>query len=234
MNKIDHRHIYGIMLDTETANTLVENGKMDMTSVLPYDIGFAVIDTYGRIYETHSFINSDIFYHEKELMQSAYYAKKIPQYLADIECGNRIVANTYEIRKIIVDKCKEYDCQFWCAHNARFDLTACNNIIRWTTKSKYRYFFPYGVEPWDTLKMARDVLSKMPTYIKFCEENNYMTKHAKPQPQYTAEVIYRYITKDQEFKESHTGLEDVLIEIEILKYCKRQHKKMRKQLFNNS
>ena len=234
MNKIDHRHIYGIMLDTETANTLVENGKMDMTSVLPYDIGFAVIDTYGRIYETYSFINSDIFYHEKELMQSAYYAKKISLYLADIESGNRIVANTYEIRKIIVDKCKEYDCQFWCAHNARFDLTACNNIIRWTTKSKYRYFFPYGVEPWDTLKMARDVLSKMPTYIKFCEENKYMTKHAKPQPQYTAEVIYRYITKDQEFKESHTGLEDVLIEIEILKYCKKQHKKMRKQLFNNS
>ena len=105
MNKIDHRHIYGIMLDTETANTLVENGKMDMTSVLPYDIGFAVIDTYGRIYETQSFINSDIFYHEKELMQSAYYAKKIPRYLADIECGNRIVTNTYEIRKIIVDKC---------------------------------------------------------------------------------------------------------------------------------
>ena len=73
MHTIDHRHIYGIMLDTETANTIVEeDGRMDMRSVLPYDIGFAIIDTYGRIYETHSFINSDIFFQEQDLMTSAY------------------------------------------------------------------------------------------------------------------------------------------------------------------
>lgn len=229
MNNIDHRHIYGIMLDTETANTHSTDAGLDMSDVLPYDIGFAVIDSHGRVYEKFSFVNSDIFYHEAELMKSAYYAKKIPQYLNDILNGDREVANTYEIRKALVDKINEYDCKFICAHNARFDCRALNNIQRWTTKSKYRYFLPFGIEWWDTLKMARSVLGAMPTYRKFCEENNYITKNS--QLRFTAEIIYRYISKNNDFVESHTGLEDVEIEAQILAYCVRQHKKMDKKLF---
>lgn len=231
MNKIDHRHIYGIMLDTETANTLVEEGKMDMRFVLPYDIGFAIIDSHGRLYETHSFVNSDIFIQERELMQSAYYAKKIPQYAEEIRAGKRTMANTFQIREFIKHKITEYDVKFVCAHNARFDNVAMNNIVRWVTKSKVRYFFPYGIEFWDTLRMARDVVAKTPTYIAFCQEHGYMTKHKIPQPQLTAEILYRYITGNTAFKEEHTGLEDVLIEVEILKYCKRKHKAMEKRLY---
>lgn len=231
MNKIDRRHIYGIMLDTETANTIEDNGKLDMSNVLPYDIGFAVIDTYGRIYETFSFVNSDIFFQEEELMKSAYYSHKREQYLIDIMDGKRTVADTYNIQRTLKEVIKKYDCQFICAHNMRFDLTACNNAVRWETKSKYRYFFPYGVELWDTLRMARSVVGKMPTYRRFCEEHGYITKNN--QLRFTAEILYQFITKNTNFKEEHTGLEDVLIEVEILKYCKRQHKAMRKKLFND-
>ena len=49
----------------------------------------------------------------------------------------------------------------------------------------------------------------------------------------TAEILYRFIER-QSFIESHTGLEDVLIEKEILAYCKRQHKKMRKKLYEKA
>lgn len=229
--KIDHRKHYGIMIDTETANGIMNGDKLDLSCSLPYDIGFAVIDSNGNIYETHSYVVSDIFYGMVDVMKTAYYADKIPHYLMDISCGKRIVKSAYAIRMILLDKIKEYDCEFVVAHNMRFDLNACNNLQRWTTKSKYRYFFPRGIEFWDTLKMARSVLRDMPTYRKFCEENGYLTKHKTPQPQYTAEVVYRFITKDTDFMESHTGLEDVLIEVEILKYCKKQHKKMDKKLF---
>lgn len=229
MNKIDRRHIYGIMLDTETANTIQSEYGLDMSNTLPYDFGFAVIDSHGRVYEKFSFVNSDIYLHEQELMQSAYYAKKLPQYEADLLTGKRVMANTYQIRKAMCDKIAEYGCKFICAHNARFDYNACNNVQRWTTKSKYRWFFPYGLEWWDTLKMARDVLGAMPTYKRFCEENGYTTKTGKPR--FTAEICYRFITKDNNFVESHTGLEDVEIETEILRYCHRQHKAMRKKLW---
>lgn len=234
MNKIDRRKVYGIMLDTETANTLVDaDGNLDMFHVLPYDFGFAVIDTKGNIYEKHSYVNSDIFLDEFELMQSAYYSKKIPMYIKDLANGNRTLKTTYEIRTIFCNLIKKYDCKFVVAHNARFDYRACNNVQRWTTKSKYRYFFPKDIEIWDTLKMARDVIAKMPTYKEFCFANGFVTKHATPQPQLSAEVIYRYITNDITFTESHTGLEDVEIEIEIFKYLMRQHKPMRKKLFEN-
>ena len=47
----------------------------------------------------------------------------------------------------------------------------------------------------------------------------------------TAEILYRYITGNEKFKEEHTGLEDVLIEVEIFKYCRAKHKKMEKRLY---
>lgn len=228
---MDKRHIYGIMLDTETANTqMEEDGKLDTRFVLPYDFGFAVIDSHGRVYEKFSFVNSDIYIYEKDLMRSAYYANKLPQYEKDLAEGRRIMANTYNIRRVLLEKIKEYNCKFVCAHNTYFDLNACNNIQRWTTKSKYRYFFPYGLEFWDTLKMARDVLSKRPTYRKFCEEHGYLTK--QNQCRYTAEIIYQYIMQDTDFSESHTGLEDVEIEVQILAYLVSRKKAMRKKLFS--
>ena len=230
MEKIDRRHIYGIVLDTETANTIQDENGLDMTNVLFYDLGFQLVDSHGRTYgKKFSFVNSDIFIHEEELMQSAYYAKKIPQYRADLASGKRILANTYEIRKALVDLINKYDCKFVCAHNARFDYNSLNNTQRWTTKSRFRYFLPYGLEWWDTLKMARSVMGKMSTYQRFCIENGYTTKTGKPR--FTAEICYRFITKDNTFVESHTGLEDVEIETEILRYCHRQHKAMKKKLW---
>ncbi len=227
---IDHRKHYVLVVDTETANTLVtEDGKMDMSNVLVYDCGWAVVDTKGTIYETASYVNRDIFCDERDLMRTAYYNWKIPRYVEELRAGQRIMASTYEIRQAMLADMAEYHISEVVAHNARFDLNALNAIQRWTTKSKFRYWFPYGTEVWDTMKMARDVIHKMPTYRHFCEENGLLTKNGRLST--TAENLYRFIVKDTDFTESHTGLEDVQIEREILFYCFRQHKKMRKGLW---
>ena len=48
MSKIDFRHHYVLVLDTETANTIFdEDGRMDSKSVLMYDCGWSVVDTHG-------------------------------------------------------------------------------------------------------------------------------------------------------------------------------------------
>ena len=230
MNKIDHRRHYVLVLDTETANTLTDNkGKMDMSNVLAYDIGWAVVDTKGNTYIERSYVNKDIFEDEADLMRSAYYAKKIPQYIEDIAEGLRIVADTYTIRQQMLTDMEEYGITEVCAHNARFDLNALNVLQRWTTASRFRYWFPYGTEVWDTMRMAREVIHKMPTYRHFCEEWELLTKNGRLSA--TAENLYRFIINDPTFEESHTGLEDVQIEREIMWYCMRQHKAMEKRLF---
>lgn len=230
--KIDKRKHYVLMVDTETANTIeLDGGKLDMTNVLVYDCGWAVVDTKGNLYETASYVNSDIFIHEKELMKSAYYAKKLPQYYKDLENGSRTLANTYQIRKAMLEVMEKYDIKEVCAHNARFDYNALNSTQRWVTDSKYRYWFPYdSIELWDTMRMAQSVICKKPTYKRFCQENGYMTKNN--QVRKTAEVLYKFISGNNEFEESHTGLEDVLIEAQIMWYCFRQHKAMNKNAFS--
>ena len=146
-----------------------------------------------------------------------------------LRAGERTMANTYEIRKQMLADMVLYGITEVVAHNARFDQNALNVIQRWTTKSKYRYWFPYDTEVWDTMKMARDVIHKMPTYKKFCETHGFLTSNGRLST--TAENLYRFIIKDPTFEESHTGLEDVQIEREIMWYCMRQHKKMRKGLY---
>ena len=227
--KIDRRRTYLIMGDTETCNTRMENGKLDMRDVLVYDFGFAVCDKQGRVYEKHSFIIKEIFFDMKDLMKSSYFADKLPQYYEEIRNGKRKVVSLYEARKILADVMKKYNTNIFVAHNARFDDNALKVTERYTTKSKYRYFLPFGTEVWDTMKMASDTICKQKTYKKFCEENGYLTK--KGQVRKTAEILYRYITKNNDFTESHTGLEDVMIEKEILAHCFRQHKAMRKKLY---
>lgn len=197
-----------IVIDTETTNSIDDP--------IVYDIGFAVVDAKGKVYEQHSYVVADIFL-DKELMSYAYFADKIPQYWEDIKAGKRKLRRFKTIKMIFKDVCKQYGIKKIFAHNARFDNHSLNLTQRYLTSSKFRYFFPYNTEIWDTLKMSRNTLKNIEDYDQFCWENDYITKRGCKR--YTAEIIYRFITGDNDFEEKHTGLEDVLIEKEILKYC---------------
>ena len=232
--KIDKRKRYYLMVDTETCNGIIEeDGKLNLNQSLVYDLGMAVVDKHGNVYETASLIIKDVYYGMADIMTSCYYAEKLPRYNEQIKAGERKVVSYYMAREIVKTLMEKYNTNIVIAHNASFDNRATNNTERYLTKSKYRYFFPYGTEIWDTLKMATDTICQQKTYIRWCEENDYMTKHKTPRPRATAEILYRYISGDDNFIESHTGLEDVMIEKEIFAHCMRQHKKMRKKLFEN-
>ena len=227
---LDKRRHYILVLDTETANTqTTDEGKLDMSSVLPYDIGYCIMDTKGNVYLERSFVVEDIFCGEWVLTTSAYYAEKIPIYIRDLAKQNRTLATAFQIRKQMFKDIEYFRIKEVCAHNARFDINALNNLVRWTTKSRIRYFFPYSIEVWDSLAMARSVIAKMPTYRKYCEKNNLLTPTGRLSM--TAESLYRFVRFDDDFEESHTGLEDVRIEREIILYCYRQHKAMKKNAF---
>lgn len=219
--KIDKRKNYYIVFDTETANGLDDP--------IVYDIGGAVVDKKGNVYETFSFVIFEVFCEMKDLMKSAYYAEKIPMYEKQIADGERKIVRYSTAKKYINELTRKYNVKAMVAHNARFDYRSTTKTQRYLTKSKYRWFIPYGVELWDTMKMANDTICKQVHYKEWCYTNGYMTKNGRVRK--TAEILYRYISGQHDFIEEHTGLADVMIEKEIFAHCIRQHKSMRKLAF---
>ena len=207
-----------LTIDTETANSLEDP--------IVYDIGGAVHDKNGNVYETFSFVIYETFVLCADLMQTAYYAEKIPMYRRQLQQGERRMVRWETARRHIAALCEKYNVKAIIAHNARFDVRALNTTERWFTSSKYRYFLPYGIPVWDTLSMAEDTICKQKTYIAWAKENGYMRSANRPRA--TAEILYRYISNEEDFSEEHTGLADVMIEYKIFVHCCRQHKKMEK------
>lgn len=205
-----------LVIDTETCNTVEQP--------LPYDIGFAICDRMGNIAEERSYVVAETFLDMKDTMKSAYFAEKIPQYWEDIKNGSREIKSIYKIRKEVKDLMNKYNVKKVGAYNMGFDKRALNNIMRYTTKSFCRWFFPFGTEFFCIWHLATQTLLQQKTFFKMAEKNGWFSE--KGNLLTNAEVTYNYINKMSDFKESHTGLEDVRIEIEIMAHCFRQHKKM--------
>lgn len=197
-----------IVLDTETTNSLDDP--------FMYDLGYVVTNEKGEIFTSRSYVIEEIFL-DKNLMESAFFAEKRPQYWDDIENGKRKLASIWEVRSQLAKDCKDFGVSIISAHNALFDYKAMQYTQRYLTSSKYRWFIPFGIEIWDSLKMARRAFGKDEKYISFCNENNFLTQNKKPK--FTAEILYRYLSNDISFTESHTGLEDVMIEKVIFSEC---------------
>lgn len=213
------RHYY-LVIDTETA------GSLD--SPLVYDLGMQVIDRRGNVYAEYNLVISDIFYGMPALMNTAYYAEKLPSYYEEIDRGARVVVTWEYAQNLVKFLCDFYKIKAIVAHNARFDYTACNNTTS-TIKGFKSYFFPYGIPIWCTLAMARQTVGRQKTYVEWCKNNGYITKNGAPR--LTAEVLYRYLSRNNDFIEKHTALEDVKIEKEIFVWIMRQHKAMRRTYY---
>ena len=205
-----------LVIDTETCNTVEQP--------LPYDIGFAICDRMGNIAEERSYVVAETFLDMKDTMKSAYFAEKIPQYWEDIKNGSREIKSIYKIRKEVKDLMKKYNVKKVGAYNMGFDKRALNNVMRYTTKSSCRWFFPFGTEFFCIWHLATQTLLQQKTFFKMAEKNDWFSE--KGNLLTNAEVTYNYIKKMSDFKEEHKGLEDVRIEIEIMAHCFRQHKKM--------
>ena len=209
-----------LVLDTETCNTIEQP--------IPYDIGWAICDKWGNVLVERSFVVAEIFLDMKDVMKSAYYAEKIPMYWEDIKQGNRAIKRMWEIRKIMKEDIKNFHVKKICAYNMAFDKRALNNLVRYVSKSFLRWWFPFGVEFVCIWHCACQVLLNRKTYIEFAEKNGLISDCGNIKT--SAECAYKYITNNLEFEESHTGLEDVKIEIEILRECFRQKKRMDKSI----
>ena len=209
-----------LVVDVETCNTIEEP--------LPYDIGYCITDRNGNILLERSFVVAEIFCDMEDVMQSAYYAKKIPEYWENIKNGTCLLRTYRTIRKTVLADMKEYKIKKVFAYNANFDRRALNNLSRYVTKSFNRYFFPFGTSFHCIWHMACQVIMARKTYIDFAIKNGLISD--KGNIFTNAECCFKYIEKNLDFEEEHKGLDDVRIETKILAECFRKHKKMDKKI----
>ena len=94
---MDKRRKYFLVVDVETANSTEQ--------ALTYDIGFAVCDKQGRVYESRSYAVSDIFFDEKKIYHLIWF------YLTERLLKNKagIVTKVLNFRVCIFLQCR---CQF--------------------------------------------------------------------------------------------------------------------------
>ena len=209
-----------IVGDIETANFAED--------ALAYDVGLAIIDRKGNVYDRKSFIVSEIFVDEPDLMKSAYYAHKIPEYLAEIERGGREVATFYKVVALLKEWNTKYKPKAFLAYNAFFDMSGLNRTQRYITKSKYRYALPYGLQVQCIWHMACQTICSQKKYYDFCIKNGFVSKAGNIST--SAETVYRFLTGNPIFQEEHKGLEDVEIEAKIFAECIKKHKKMNRKI----
>ena len=195
-----------LVIDTETANSVEQP--------LPYDVGYAIVNTKtGEIYTEKSFVVAEIFF-DDELMKGAYFADKIPQYWEDIKAKKRIVKSICSIRREIKKDMQTYSVSKVGAYNMGFDNRATKNDVRFISGSMVRWFFPFGTEFFCIWNMACTSILNTADYVRFALDNGFVSEHNNIQT--SAENAYRFLKNDTDFSESHTGLEDVKIEIEIM------------------
>ena len=207
-----------VILDTETANTLEEP--------LVYDFGYVIVDSKWRILAQRRVIVAETW-HTDGLMESAYYAKKLPAYRAMVEAGTLEVKSFFEIWREFSKTCRDLKVKEVWAHNASFDRHALNNTIKTYSNGFCRFFVPYGMKWRCTQALAASTICQLHKYFSYCVKNDLLTSHGNVPT--TAEAIYGFITDNSSFIEAHTALDDALIELEILKAGKRRKCKIDQQ-----
>lgn len=190
-----------LVLDTET---------ISLNKQFVYDLGYTVADADGNVVARKSYVISQIF-NNKELFATGYYSNKMPLYLERLASGYSKKVGWGHAMKYLANDIKKYSITEIYAYNSRFDTKAIAFMCSW-----FNVVNPLGsTEILDIMDFIKPITSTQ-EYKDFCKRNGYMTNHKYPRPQQKAETLYRYLLKDTDFVEEHTGLEDSLIELAIL------------------
>ena len=220
MKKIDKRKSYKLMVDVET--TLADNHQQ-----VVFDLGVAVFTKDGKIYEQRSYVVKEIFDNYR-LMERAHYFKKYPIYLEGLKTGKFVKTKWLDIMLELKALIEEYNIKEVSAYNLSFDLNAINKTNQLIRGRENKLFD--GLKQNDLWGLAVETICQQKGFSRFCKKHGLITESGKFYKS-SAEAVYAYMNNIPEFEEEHTGLADVLIEVDIYNRVARQKKKTTKGIF---
>lgn len=215
-----------IVLDTEATNTGKANRTRFGVGAQVYDLGYVVADASGAIYFENRIIIADTF-NDAALMGSAYYADKLPQYYTALANGSAKLMTMRDALKTLRADIRTYGVKSVWAYNAMFDRDALNSTVSTASNGFCEWALPYGCKWQDIMRFAQTSITNTKKYRAWCEVRELVTKAGKPRV--TAEVVYQYLTGEDDYTEEHTALQDARDELAILLAClKRKGKQPKK------
>lgn len=216
--------MFDLIIDTETAPTH-KSKRPDGSLSLVYDMGGVVRNTKtGEIVHSFSFVIADTFYNNR-MMQSAYYAHKLPQYHAGIASNDWLTVSFKYAYDYINSLISSYGIRTVWAYNAKFDIATLDNSIYFYSNGWIDKFFPATVTLKDIWARCSNITGSE-KFVQYCFDNGYLSEKGNPQTK--AEIVYRFLTQNDDFIEAHTARSDAEIEAYILTCAQHNKKKARR------
>lgn len=250
--KLDRRRNYYLILDCETATMPYASNfdgnakqKISLAKPLIYDLGWQIVDRYGRVYAKRNFLITEIF-SVPSIFNTAYYKEKRPMYLemlgngeielvswqtatavlsADLEKVTDVGAynSMFDYKKAIpftdlyISKLYSPDFNEWEKMQNGF----IDRIVNEKKSESNRTFDPMNFNFRGNNYSMFDVWGLACNHL--LNNDNYRemcnefgwTSSSGKYYKSSAETAYRFLKGNTDFIESHTALNDAEIETEI-------------------
>tara|TARA_Y100001951_G_scaffold102959_1_gene110746 strand:- start:662 stop:1339 length:678 start_codon:yes stop_codon:yes gene_type:complete len=205
-----HKKLSIATIDTETIGLQPKN--------FVYDIGVTFHDKCGAIAGTYTALVEEIWCDPK-LMMGAFYAGKVfTHYSRMLETGGISIRPWQSIIDDLQGIIEAYDVNVVSAYNLGFDMGA---IKRTSARLGAGPLLPHPrFKLLDIWRFACETILQQSNFRQLAMANGWRSE--KGNFKTTAEIAYRYITRELGFAESHTALDDSKIETDILAKCFRQ------------
>lgn len=196
--------MYKMVFDTETTS---------LDRPFCYDVGYIIFDTDTRelVKEAHYVVEQ--VWHNRPLFESAYYKEKRPLYVNLMRSRQAILKKWGHIMQDMIHDIKRYNITDAYAYNSDFDDKVFTFNCDW-----YKCNNPFdNVQIHDIRGYASECIVNSDEYKAFCEKHSLFTDSGNYSG--TAESVYRFISKEEDFSEAHMGAHDAEIETSILIWC---------------
>lgn len=202
---------------------LIDTETIDLKKRFIYDMGIIIFNENKEVIETQHLIIKQV-YDNKLLFSTAYYGNKRKTYTSLLK--GRTAKRTYfgNALRTVKRLLKQYNIVDVFAYNSDFDKGA----FAFTSK-QLKIDNPLEKINWvDIQALANYYIHSKIEFQEFCKLNKYITP--KGYLKCNVEITFEFISQEI-FKETHIGIQDAFIELEILKQCEDIETKRKKKFF---
>ncbi len=191
-----------MIIDTETTS---------LEKPFIYNVGYVIGNEKGEKFIEREYVIEQIW-HNLPLFSTAYYAEKRQFYVEEMRARHIVLDKFGYVMRQIMRDIRDFGVEAIYAYNSPFDNEAISFNCDW-----YKCLNPTETLPFLDIRGAVHAVMIDDNFKLFCEEHKLFTESGNYST--TAETVYRFITNDTDFIESHTALSDAQIEYQILLNC---------------